>query len=71
MKFLFNINQSFADLLMNYMNLIKERRSCSEVFCKKCVFRTFAKILGTPFFTLVSTSERVNADETPPSPCVL
>ena len=50
MNFLCNINQSFADLLKNYLNLIKERSSCSEVFCKKDVLRNFAKFLRTPFF---------------------
>ena len=50
MNFLCNINQSFADLLINYLNLIKERNSCSEVFCKKGVIKNFAKFLGTPFF---------------------
>ena len=50
MNFLCNINQSFADLLITYLNLIKERRSCSEVFCKKGVLRNFAKFLRTPFF---------------------
>ena len=50
MNFLCNINQSFADLLINSVNLIKERRSCSEVFCKKGVLRNFAKFLRTPFF---------------------
>ena len=50
MNFLCNINQSFADLLINYLNLIKERSSCLEVFCKKAVLRKFAKFLRTPFF---------------------
>ena len=60
MNFLCNINQSFTDALINYLNLIKERSSCSEVFCKKGVLRNFAKYLRTP---LVTASERVNADE--------
>ena len=60
MNFLCNINQSFTDVLINYLNLIKERSSCSEVFCKKGVLRNFAKYLRTP---LVAASERVNADE--------
>ena len=66
MNFLCNINQSFADLLINYLNLIKERSSCSKVFCKKVVLRNFAKFLRTPFFQgmpLAAASERVNADE--------
>ena len=46
MNFLCNINQSFADLL----DFLQERRSCSEVFCKKGVLRNFAKFLRTPFF---------------------
>ena len=50
MNFLCNINQSFADLLINYLHLIKERGSCSEVFCKKGALRNFAKFLRTPFF---------------------
>ena len=50
MNFLRNINQSFADLLINYLNLIKERSSCSEVFCKKGVLANSAKFLRTPFF---------------------
>ena len=50
MNFLCNINQSFADLLINYLNLIKERSNCSEVFCKKGVLRNFPKCLSTPFY---------------------
>ena len=50
MNFLCNINQSFANLLINYLNLINERSSCTEVFCKKGVPRNFAKFLRTPFF---------------------
>ena len=50
MDFLCNINQSFADLLASYLNLVKERSSCSEVFCKTSVLRNFAKFLRTPFF---------------------
>ena len=50
MNFLCNINQSFADLLINYMNLTKEKSSSSEVFCKKGVLRNFAEFLRTPFF---------------------
>ena len=72
MNFLCNINQSFADLLINYLNLTKERSSCSEVFYKKSALRNFAKFLRTPFFQripLVAASERVNADEA--VPCVL
>ena len=72
MNFLCNINQSFADLLINYLNLIKERGSCSEVFCKKDVLRNFAKIFKNTFFqriSLVSASERVNADEATPVFC--
>ena len=60
MNFLCNINQSFTDVLINYLNLIKERSSCSEVFCKKGFLRNFAKYLRTP---LVTASERINADE--------
>ena len=63
MNLLCNINQSFADLLINYLNLTKERSSCSEVFCEKGVLRNFKN----PFFQripLVASSERVNADET-------
>ena len=71
MNFLCNINQSFADLLIN-LNLIKERRSsCSEVFFKKGVLKSFAKFLRTPFFQsipLVAASERLNEDEA--APCV-
>ena len=68
MNFLCNINQSFADLLTNYLNLIKERSSCLEVSCKKGVLRNFAKFLNTFFqrVSLVATSERVNGDEAPP-----
>ena len=61
MNFLCNINQSFADLLINYLNLIKEKSSCSEVFCKKGVLSKFCK--------MVAASERVNADEA--ASCVL
>ena len=50
MNFFCNINQSFSDLLINYLNLIKERSSCLEVLFKKDVFRNFAKFLETPFF---------------------
>ena len=50
MNFLCNITQSFADLLINSLNLIKERSSCSEVFCKRDVLRNFAKFLRAPFF---------------------
>ena len=50
MDFLCNISHSFADLLINYLNLIKGRSSCSEVFCKKGVLRSFAKFVRTPFF---------------------
>ena len=50
MNFLRNINKSFADLLINYLNLIKERSSCSEVFCKKGVLRNFAEFLRIPLF---------------------
>ena len=50
MNFLCDINQSFADLLINYLNLIKERSSCLEVFCKKVVLENFTKFLRTPFF---------------------
>ena len=46
MNVLRNINQSFADLLTNYLNLIKERSSCSEALCKKGVLRNFAKLLN-------------------------
>ena len=48
---------------------MKERSSCSEVFCGKSVLRNFAKFLRTLFFQiipLVVASERVNADETAP-----
>ena len=44
MNFLCNINQSFADLLMNYLNLIKERSNCSEVLRKKGVLRMAASL---------------------------
>ena len=50
MNFLCDINHSFADLLTNYLKLIKERSSCSEVFCKNGALRNFAKFLRTPFF---------------------
>ena len=50
MNFSCNINQSFTDLLINYLTLIKERNSCSEVLCKKGVLRHVAKFLRTPFF---------------------
>ena len=66
MSFLCNINQSLAELLINYLNLIKERSSCSEVFCKKSVLRNFCKIFKNTFFQripLVAASKRVNADE--------
>ena len=69
MNFLCNINQSFADLLINYLNLIKERSSCSGVFCKNGVLRNFSKFLRTPFFKelpLVAASQRVNADKAAP-----
>ena len=72
MNILCNINQFFADLLINYLNLIKERSYCSEVFCKKGVLRNFCKIFKNIFFQripLVAASERVNADEA--APCVL
>ena len=67
-NFLCNINQSFADLLINYQNLIKERTSCSDVFCKKGVLINFGKLLKTPFFEkyVVAASQRVNADEAGP-----
>ena len=48
MNFLGNINQSFADLLINYLNLIKKNSSCSDEFCKKGILTNFAKFL--PFF---------------------
>ena len=57
MNFLCNINQSFADLLINYLNLIKERSSCFEMFCKNTFFQRIP---------LVATSESVNADQTAP-----
>ena len=63
MSFLCDINQSFADLLINYLNLMKERSSYSEVFCKKGVLRNFTNVLRTP---LVAAFERVNADEAAP-----
>ena len=69
MDFLCNINQFFAGLLINYLNLIKERSSCSEVFYEKVVLRNFARFLRTAFFKelpLVAASERVNADEAAP-----
>ena len=75
MNFLCTINQSFADLcdlLINYLNSIKERSSCSEAFCKKGVLRNFARFLRTTFFQripLADTPERVNADKA--APCVL
>ena len=50
MNFLCNINQPSADLLISYLNIIKERGRCSEVFCKKGVLRNFAIFLRTPFF---------------------
>ena len=50
MNFLCKINQCFADLLINYLNLIKERGSCSEVFCEKGVLINFAKFLRKAFF---------------------
>ena len=44
MNFLCNINQSFADLLINYLNLIKERSSCLTVW--RCsVKKVFLEIL--------------------------
>ena len=72
MNFLCSINQSFDDLLINYLNLIKGRSSCLGVFCKNGVLRIFAKFLRTPFFQrmpLVAASERVNAEEA--TTCVL
>ena len=63
MNFLCNINQYFAELLINYLSLIKERSSCSEVLCKKGVNTFFQRI------PLVAASERVNADKA--APCVL
>ena len=50
MNFLCNTNQSFADLIINYLSLIKERSSCPEVFCKEGILRNIAKFLRTPFF---------------------
>ena len=60
MNFLCNINQSFADLFINYPNSLKERSSCSEVFCKKDALSFFINFQKQP---LVVASERVNADE--------
>ena len=45
---------------------MKERTSCSEVFCKKDVLRNFAKFLKDTFFQiipLVAASERVSPDK--------
>ena len=50
MDFLCNTSHSFADLVINYLNLIKERSSCLEEFCKKGVLRSFTKFVRTPFF---------------------
>ena len=66
MNFLCTINQSSDNLLINYLNLIKERSSCSEMFCKKVVLRSFYKIFKNTFFQRipqVAAFERVNADE--------
>ena len=66
MNFLCKVNQSSDDLLINYLNLIKERSSCLEVFCKKVVLRNFCKIFKNTFFQripLVAASESVNAYE--------
>ena len=57
MNFLWDINQFFADLLINYLNLIKERSSCPGMFCSKGVFQRIP---------LVAASERVNAGEAAP-----
>ena len=48
MNFLYNINQYFAALLINYLNLITERSSCSEMFCKKDVLRVTTKTPNHP-----------------------
>ena len=48
MNFLYNINQYFAALLVNYLNLITERSSCSEMFCKKDVLRVTTKTANHP-----------------------
>ena len=72
MTFLCIINQSFADLLINCLDLIKERTRCLEVFCKKGVLRNFAKFYKNNFFQripLAAASKIVNADEA--APCVL
>ena len=66
MNFLCNINRSFLDLVINYLNLRKERSSCSDVFCKKGVPRNFSEIFNSTFFQrilLVAPSDRVNADD--------
>ena len=58
--YVFNINQSFANLWINYLNLIKEKK--------------FYKLFKKVFFqeiTLMVACERVYADEVPPPPTSL
>ena len=46
--------------------IIKERCSCSKVFCKEGVLGNFAKLLRTPFFKEYLwwlLLKKVNADE--------
>ena len=50
MNFLCNTNQCFADLLINYLNLLNERSSCLVMFCRKGVLRNSAKLLRTRVF---------------------
>ena len=50
MNLLCNINQSFADLLINYLNLIKKESVLFGGVCKKSVLKNFAKIFKKTFF---------------------
>ena len=66
MNFLCNINQSFADLLINYLNLIiRKKQLFGGLLQKRCSWK-FCKIFKNTLFQgipLVAASERVNADE--------
>ena len=68
MNSLCNINQFFADLVINFQNLIKKvavARRCSV----KRVFLEIWKIFKNTFFQripLVAASKRVNAEEAAP-----
>ena len=72
MNFLCHINRPITDLLINYLNLIKEKSSCSEVLCQKVVSSNFFKIFNNNFFKripLVAASERVNQTKRLPVFC--